>query len=633
MKAARAGIAFAFVTLVALGASPTAAATTPLAPRAFIRVSLVGYAQHADSKRAYVLSTADEKDGTFDVVDSHGSEVLSGLLGASAGDWNAKYPFVYAIDFGSVTDVGTYTIEVDGPAPATSPEFVVAPPEALYRPLLANAKFFYEAQRDGTDVDHSVLKRKPSHLNDAHAASYLPPDYRHGELHGDLVPTGGPPVDALGGWFDAGDYVKFVQTASYTDAMMLAGARDFPSLLGAGTPADFAGEGRFGIDWLLKMWDDASRTLYYQVGIGDGNGCGSICGDHDIWRLPEKDDTYGGSQAKYRYIRNRPVFRAGKAGSKVSPNLAGRLAAAFGLCSQVFRASDPAYADSCLTAGEHVFALADTTPKGKLLTVSPHGFYPETQWRDDLEFGATELSLAVLGAGGDGSGYLKDAAHWASEYLKSSDRDSLNLYDVSGFAHADLYAALPEGLEVSRKDLLKDLRRQLDHAEDVAKDDPFGDGFGYGFDVVPHLLGLGVTAAEVDRIEGDDTYAAFGEQQVGFVMGSNAWGTSFIIGDGSTFPNCPQHQVANLVGSLDGSPPVLLGAGVNGPNHPDQFKGLGLPAHARDCPPGGGDPYKQFSGHGARYMDDARAWPSVEPADDYTVLSLLAFAHLATGGL
>ena len=43
------------------------------------------------------------------------------------------------------------------------------------------------------------------------------------------------------------------------------------------------------------MWDDSTQTLYYQVGIGDGNGCGSICGDHDIWRLPQADDTYGGS--------------------------------------------------------------------------------------------------------------------------------------------------------------------------------------------------------------------------------------------------------------------------------------------------------------------------------------------------
>jgi hypothetical protein len=611
---------------------------------AFVRVNQVGYTADAPEKAAFVLSPVKETGGTFDVLDDHGHAVLSGPLGSNRGSWNATYPYVYGIDFGAVTAQGSYTIRVDGPAPAVSPPFPVSSGAALYTKLLANAKFFYESQRDGTDVDHSVLERKPSHLNDASATVYRQPEYQHGELAHDLKAAGLPPVDALGGWFDAGDYVKFVMTASYTDLVMLAGARDFPQLLGAGSKADVADEGRFGAGWLLKMWDDGTRTLYYQVGIGDGNGCGSICGDHDIWRLPQKDDRYGGSAAKFRYIRHRPVFLAAPAGSKVSPNLAGRLAAALGLCSQVFRASDPAYADRCLAAGEHVFALADTHPQGKLLTVSPHDFYPETQWRDDLELGATELFLAQQGAGvpnrtqGDPNAHLEQAAHWARIYLRSGERDSLNLYDVAGLAHVELYHAIteagdPSGLGVSKSDLIHDLRRQLDDAEAVAAKDPFGPGFGYGFDVMPHLFGLAVTSAQVDRLTGSDRYAAFGRSQVGFALGANAWGTSFVIGAGETFPFCPQHQVANLVGSLDGSPPVLLGAVPNGPNDPSQFSDLGVPDGARACPPGGGDPFKPFSGHGGRYVDDVAAWPSVEPADDYTALSILAFAELATGGL
>ena len=109
------------------------------------------------------------------------------------------------------------------------------------------------------------------------------------------------------------------------------------------------------------MWNDETGTLYYQVGIGEGNA--ATAGDHDIWRLPQADDGFGGEDPLYRYIRDRPVFRAAPAGSPVSPNLAGRDAAAFALCFEVFHASDPMLADRCLKAGEHIFALADTTPQ------------------------------------------------------------------------------------------------------------------------------------------------------------------------------------------------------------------------------------------------------------------------------
>src|SRR5207344_3310058 len=98
--------------------------------------------------------------------------------------------------------------------------------------------------------------------------------------------------------------------------------------------------------------------FYYQVGIGTGNA--KTVGDHDIWRLPQDDDTYGGSDPLYRYIRNRPVFRAGPAGSPISPNLAGRDSAALALCYQVFRTTDRRLARNCLISAEHLFDLADT---------------------------------------------------------------------------------------------------------------------------------------------------------------------------------------------------------------------------------------------------------------------------------
>jgi hypothetical protein len=110
-------------------------------------------------------------------------------------------------------------------------------------------------------------------VNDQSAKVYLTPNYNagSGRFSGDLTPTGAT-IDASGGWWDAGDYLKFVQTSSYTVALMAIGARDFPNQMGPGSStANFTAETKFGLDWLQAMWDDVSKTFYYQVGIGNGN--------------------------------------------------------------------------------------------------------------------------------------------------------------------------------------------------------------------------------------------------------------------------------------------------------------------------------------------------------------------------
>ena len=115
---------------------------------------------------------------------------------------------------------------------------------------------------------------------------------------------------------------------------MAIGARDFPNQMGPGSSAaNFTAETRFGFDWLQAMWDDGSKTFYYQVGIGNGNS--QTVSDHDIWRLPQADDTYDGCTSQYRYICHRPVFinTAGGAGAQISPNLAGRSSAPLWQCA------------------------------------------------------------------------------------------------------------------------------------------------------------------------------------------------------------------------------------------------------------------------------------------------------------
>jgi endoglucanase len=613
--------------------SPAAGAAA--AGSTFVRVNQAGYASAAP-KRAYLMAHRDETGASFTVArSSDGVPVYSGVVGSSTGSWSKRFGHVYALDFDAVQSAGEYTVAVGGRDPASSPSFPITPASALYEKPLANALSFYENERDGPEFIASPLRSAPGHLNDRTASVYVTPAVNgEGEFKGDLTGTG-ETLDASGGWWDAGDYLKFVETTSYTVALQLAGVRDFPAQMGSAAGAtSFTAEARFGVEWLLRMWNDSTRTLYYQVGVGEGNA--STLGDHDLWRLPQADDNYGGQDPSARYIRHRPVFRAAPPGSPISPNLAGRDAAAFALCDQVFSSSDPQLAARCLSAGEHIFDLADTEPHGHLLTAIPFDFYPESEWRDDLELGASELALA-LSSGTPAAGlphtqpsyYLERAASWASAYIAhSGDGDPLNLYDVSGLAHFELVRAMrlagsPASLAVSEAQLIANLARQLEAASEQAQGDPFGFGFPWDTaDTASHGDGLSVMASEYDELTGQPTYRALAARWLGNVLGANAWGVSLIVGDGSTFPDCLSHQVANLAGSLEGSAPVLAGAVVEGPS---EAASKGKVGGMRKCPARGANAFKRFDGK-AVFKDDVQSYTTVEPAIDLTASSPLAFA-------
>lgn len=634
-------ILFAVCMCLALALlSQGAAFVSHASGNAYVRVNQVGYAGD-ETKQAILMASGPESGATFSVINTaNGKMVYSAPIGASQGNWSKTFPNTYLLDFSTVRAEGNYKIVVKGSINASSPVFKIDTGAELYAGLLPNALFFYQAQRDGPNVNPAVMNRQPSHLKDEQASIYATPVYDSNDvLQGTLQKIGGP-IDVSGGWFDAGDYIKLVQTASYTDAIMLFADRQYPSLFNGGA-ADFRGEGKYGLDWLQKMWDNTNQILYYQVGIGDGNGT-TILADHDYWRLPQADDKLNAKPGDVNYyVEYRPVFRIGPSGSLISPNLAGRMAADFALCYQIFHTSNPAYANKCLVSAENIFDLAKTSNVGQLVTAAPYDYYPETEWRDDMELGATELYYATA-SGNLPSGlkhtdpmfYLKAAAHWANAYMHSPNdgTDSLNLYDVSGLAHYELFNAIARAghpsLEVTQTDLLNDLHAQLVNGTMQAKQDPFGLGIPYGQgDATPHALGYALEASFYDQMAGVSTYNTFGLTERNWVLGANAWGASFVVGAGSTFPHCMQHMVANLSGSLNGTPPIVLGATVDGSSATANFIGLGTVNNMRACPPDGSDPFKVFTGKGARYLDNVVAWPSVEPADDYTTLTILVFAR------
>ncbi|MFI1105178.1 glycoside hydrolase family 9 protein [Streptomyces melanogenes] len=338
--------------------------------------------------------------------------------------------------------------------------------------------------------------------------------------------------------------------------------------------------------------------------------------------LPEADDALDVREGDPAYtIKHRPVFRANEPGAPISPNLAGRVAAAFALAAQADAKDNPERAEQWLEKAAAVYGQADTEHTGELVTAFPHGFYAEESWQDDMEFGAAELALAARKLDDSRAArWQREAGEWASKYIGSDARGTLGVADVSALAHADLLRLGPSGAAVA------DLRRQLADGERRAAKDPFRAGAVYtDFDAVPHTFGLVATARLYAKATGDRGYDAFAERQRGWALGANAWGTGFMVGAGESYPHCPEHQVANLTGT------PLRGAVVNGPNAAAKLSELNSFDTMRPCAYGT-DTWKRFDGHGARYLDHVGAWQTVEPADDFTSTALLAFALTAGGG-
>ncbi len=251
---------------------------------------------------------------------------------------------------------------------------------------------------------------------------------------------------------------KIIETVSYTTALMEIGVRDFTNQMGPGAPPhppappnsisyaghsgtrvarnppDFSAEANFGVQWLLKMWNNSSQSLAYQVdntqdwnyyGEGDpssatGNAVGTyntpycLFTEYDIWTLPQAADNYqqdGDSKPcnplTTFYICNRPVYTAELPQGAISPNLAGRLAADFAVCYQLNRKQNAALANQCRCMRARTPAMPIPPPRSDRAPAPPvcspslpltatRKRFGKTTWN----WGATELYLALNSAQG-----------------------------------------------------------------------------------------------------------------------------------------------------------------------------------------------------------------------------------------
>ncbi len=205
-------------------------------------------------------------------------------------------------------------------------------------------------------------------------------------------------------------------------------------------------EARFGLAFLRKAWNPRTGVLALQVGIGSGNKAGTFSGDHDVWRLPA---------ARRRAHRRRatatsrgvppsaPTIRA----RRLPPNLAGRVSAAFALAAQIDASRQPGAgrAASSTLAAQHL----RRRPHGqRQARRRRHGAPPRLLSRELVARrpGARRGRARARRPGARRSAHrpvAQGGKDWAREYLANeAGHDTLNLYDTSALAHADLVRAL-----------------------------------------------------------------------------------------------------------------------------------------------------------------------------------------------
>ncbi len=398
--------------------------------------------------------------------------------------------------------------------------------EALQKSLL-----FYELQRSG-DLPTKVRCnwRGDSCLND-------------GSDNG---------LDLSGGWYDAGDNVKFNLPMSYTAAMLAWSIYEDKKAYEESGQVEYAMANiKWANDYFIKCHPE-DEVYYYQV--GDGNQ------DHSWWGAAEVVDVRM-SRPSYCVTRQNP-------GSAVCAETAASLAA----CAVVYKDTDKEYSELCLKHAKSLYKFARDTKSDAGYTAA-NGFYNSwSGYNDELAWSGAWLYIAT----GDNT-YLENA---------KADYNNADQNHKWAMCWDDVHigAAVLLAKETNDKKYADAVEKHLDwwttgvNGEKITytpKGLAWLDSWG--------SLRYATTTAYIASIYADSsvcnsskksTYEQFALSQAGYALGST--GRSFEIGFGENSPKNPHHRTAQGSYCDNMNEPsearhILYGALVGGPDANDGY--------------------------------------------------------------
>ncbi|XP_064097744.1 endoglucanase E-4-like [Macrobrachium nipponense] len=401
-----------------------------------------------------------------------------------------------------------------------------------YSQVLCMSILFYEAQRSGP----------------------LPADQRV-TWRGDSALTDGADVglDLTGGYYDAGDHVKFGFPMAYTATVLAWGLIDFAD------GYKIAGQTEYGLaavkwatDYFLKA-HSANYELYGQVGMGST--------DHAYWGRPEE------------MTMERPSMKIDT--DKPGSELAGETAAALAAASIAFKDVDSAYADEMLAVAKELYDFADEKRENYHKSIPDAAAYYQSWsgYGDELCWAALWLARAT----GDDTYLTRARGHW-DEFALSEKAEQFSWDDKKPGVYALFTLLDGDNIEYSTT-----FQGFLDH---IRNDKPYTPGGLVFLDTwganrhAANVAFLALWAAKHNL--SPEVNTQFAESQINYILGDI--GHSFVVGYGVNPPERPHHRSSSCPDEpsscTDGwaqqqagpNPQILYGALVGGPAQDGTYK-------------------------------------------------------------
>ena len=409
-----------------------------------------------------------------------------------------------------------------------------------YGEALQKAIYFYECQRSGT----------------------LPPDNRV-EWRGDSGLNDGADVghDLTGGWYDAGDHVKFGFPMAASATLLATSVYEYRNAYtDLGQLDEILENIKWATDYFIKC-HTGPNEFWGQVGNGGR--------DHAWWGPAEVMQM------------ERPSYKIDAANP--GSDLAGETAAALAAASLIFSETDPTYAATCLSHAKQLYDFADTY-RGKYTDsiTDAQGYYNSySGYQDELVWGSIWLYLAT-----NDSAYLQKAELYYED-LSTEPQTTIKSYKWTHAWDDKAYGCYVMLAKITGKDKYKqDAERWLDfwstgYNGDRITYSPGGLAWLDSWGCLRYAANTAFFALIYsDYLPSSDPkkeiYHDFAVKQINYCLGDNPRNSSYVVGFGNNPPQHPHHRTSH--GSWADSqnvPPnhrhVLYGALVGGPDSSDTY--------------------------------------------------------------